>query len=298
MNTKKIICAVICVLLIGTAAFAEDASVIPAQNLRISANLIPAFAFRFQEWEGAPKDKALFPNFGLGLEYGASDWLNVQILWLPGVNIGMTKGYGILHDVFAGTKAAIMGRDALFGNSLDMILSAAIGINIPLTSIFRPKGISDQETDTLLWGSVLRVYYDMMFTYWFTLNIYAETVYYPRQISANAFYGKGMIEHPLDFSLEVEPRFKYEMKNENIFKAGIPIHAFYSPVINAADNSADAMQYCLTAGAYIGMSSTKNLRPPFREWEIDLRYDAAVVGKNVDPMHRIGFLLKLLIGKE
>jgi hypothetical protein len=298
MNTKKIICAVICVLLMGTAVFAEDASVVPAQNLRISANLIPAIAFRFQEWEGAPKDKALFPNFGLGLEYGVSDWLNIQVLWLPGVNLGMTKGYGVMHDAFAGAKAAIMGKDALFGNSLDMILSAAIGINIPLTSMVKPEGNKGDETDTLLWGSVLRVYYDVMFAYWFTLNTYAEAVYYPNQISANSVYGKGMIEHPLDFSLEVEPRFKYEMKNLNVFKAGIPIRAFFSPAINMANNKTDAVQYSLTAGAYIGMASTRNLKPPFREWEIDLRYDAAVVGLNVDPIHRVGFLLKFLIGKE
>lgn len=217
MNTKKTICAIICILIIGTTAYAEDASVAPAQNLRISANLIPAFAFRFQEWEGAPKGKALFPNFGLGLEYGVSDWLTVQMLWLPGVNIGMTKGHGILHDVFTGAKAAIMGRDALFGKSLNMLLSAAIGINIPLTSMIKQETVNDPETDTLLWGSVARVYCDFLFAKWFTLNTYAEAVYYPNQISANPVYGKGMIEHPFDISLEVEPRFKYEMKNENIF---------------------------------------------------------------------------------
>jgi len=58
------------------------------------------------------------------------------------------------------------------------------------------------------------------------------------------------------------------------------------------------MQYSLTVGTYIGIASTKNLKPPFREWEVDLRYDAAVIGKNVDPIHRAGILLKFLFGKE
>jgi len=298
MNKRKIICALMCVLLIGTAAFAEEASVVPAQNLRISANLIPAFAIRFQEWEGAPKEQAFFPNFGLGLEYGVSDWFNIQALWMPGVNLGMTKGYGVMHDVFAGAKAAILGKDALFGNSLKMLLSAAIGVNIPLTSIFTPKGANDPETDTLLWGSVMRVYYDMMFASWFTLNTYAEAVYYPPQISANPVYGGGMIEHPLDFSVEVEPRFKKTLKNANVFKAGIPIRVFYSPSVNMANNATDKPQYSLTAGAYVGIVSTLALRYMFREVEIDLHYDAAIVGENVDPLHRVGVIVKFLIGKE
>lgn len=297
---KKIFCAVICVLLIGTAAFAEDALVIPAQTLRLSVNWIPTFVFRFQEWENVPTEKAMFLNTGFGAEYGVADWFNIQALWLPGINWGRSIGGepGNYHDLFAGTKAAILGRDALFGNSLNMLLSAALGINIPLTSILEPKGTDALETDTLLWGSVLRIYYDMMFASWFTLNACAEAIYYPRQISANTVYGDGMIEHLFDLSGELEPRFQYVMKNSDIFKFGLPLRFFYAPFQNMAHNDADVFQYCFTVSGYIGIASTRTLGPPFRAAEVYLRYDAAVLGENVDPLHRLGITVKVLLGKE
>jgi hypothetical protein len=301
MNTKKILCAITCLLLIGTAAtavFAEDAAVIPAETVRLSVNVIPNYVMHFQEWEGSPSEPAMFFNSGLGIEYGVCDWLNVQAIWLPGVNFGHSDKYGNMHDIFAGTKAAILGQDALFGKSLNMLLSAALGINIPLTSIFEPKGTNVNETDTLLWGTVLRVYYDVFFTSWFTLNAFAEAVYYPNQISADTAYGKGMIEHPFDFSIEAEPRFEYAKKNGDIFRVGIPMRFFYSPSLNMANNATDVLQYCLTVSAYFGLVFTRPFGPPFKETEVYLRYDAAIVGQNVIPLHRVGIMVKFLFGKD
>jgi len=291
---RALLCVFIAgMVLAGTVVYGEEASLVPEKNLRFT--LAPSYGFQIQQWD-KDAEKVTFFNIGAGIEYGPADWINLQILWIPGINvwskIDAEGNYGRLYDLFAGTKVYIAGEGALIDSekTRKMRFSAAVGLKVPLMSMTaEEKAETLREPDQQLWGSALRLYFDYIFHPYFYANVFAEGVFYPPQWTANPGYSGGLVKHWTDITGELEGHFEYPIENAGIvIKAGIPVRFFFAPVINAADIETES-SYCFSAGAYIGIGFTRTSVP----LEFKIRYQAPISGKNYDPVHRVSLIARI-----
>jgi hypothetical protein len=278
-------------LVLGSPAFGEEAELVPERDLRIT--LSPAAGIQIGEWEKLTGGKTTLFNIGAGLEYGVRDWVSAQVLWLPGVNVWSTMEddmrYGYFSDMFLGGKVGILGSRALIKRD-DMRLSAAVGIRAPFPS----KDGADREGDHHLWGTALRIYYDYIFTRLFYLNGYAEGVYYPEQMAHTPNFSEGAVDHPLDFTVELEPRFRYELPAAGMeLHWGMPLKYRMAPWINREGiDFEQEMMHRFSLGvffrvAFVGMDF------PF---DIAVRYEAPAAGMNEQPLHEVGLTGRVSFG--
>jgi hypothetical protein len=282
MNRRPIVLVAALLALMINSAFGEEAELLPEHDLRAALDL--SFGIQIQEWEGLEGEKATLLNTGLGLEYGVKDWVMAQALWIPGVNLwskmdeGWTHGY--FSDMFRGGKVGIMGENALVKRQ-DMRLSAAMGIKAPFLS----RDGSRWEGDKHLWGSVLRVYYDYIFTDLFYLNMYVEGVYYPEQMARTPNYSRGSVFHPLEISLELDSRFRYALEGPGMeLHWGLPLRYGVAPWINLRGTAGEQeMMHRFSVGVFFTAAFVKMAYP----FDITVRYEAPVAGKNDRPVHRV-----------
>jgi hypothetical protein len=283
-------------LLLALALFpaaGEEAELLPAGNLR--AHLAPLAGFQVQEWEGwVEGGKTTLFNIGMGIEYGVKDWINIQALWMPGVNAwsSMEDGteYGYFNDMFIGGKAGIFGPSGLV-KSNKMRLSAALGIKVP----FPPKNEETQEGDHHLWGSVLRVYCDYIFTGVFSLTGYLEGVYYPRQMTNMRNFFNGAAYHPLDITVELEPRFRHKLAEQGMeLRWGLPVTYMVSPWydydgLGFSGELGDKMKepvHRFSVGAFFTAAFVRMAYP----FDITVKYTAPVAGRNARPIHQVSLI--------
>ncbi|MDR2480427.1 MAG: hypothetical protein LBD48_14110 [Treponema sp.] len=285
---KIVIAAAVLLALSGAAAvFAEEAELLPESTLRLT--IAPSFGFQVQEWEGSGDDTVMLFNTGLGLEYGVNNWLSAQVLWIPGVNAWSKLDggkYGLFSDVFLGIKTGIIGSGAPVDNSA-MRLSLAGGITAPLPS---SKG-STREGDYHLWGSVLRLYYDYIFSPLFYLNAFAEMVYFPSQRLIGPNYGTRSVNHPLDCTFELDSRFRYPLEDKGlVLHWGIPLTFRLAPWLNRNDEEYGMESaYNFSVGAFFTVTFAE-LKFPL---DLTLRYSAPVAGQYEQPVHRVSLLGRL-----
>ena len=278
-------------LMLGTA-FAEEATLIPGRTLRVS--FAPAsFGFQVQkwDWEGVSNEKVFALGMGLGLEYGPSGWINFQLLWFPGINVfsSIPGGkYGLMTDMFLGTKIGILGKGALV-ESEKLRFSLSPGMKMPLGG-FNASGKANtlREPDQHLWGSALRLYFDYIASPWFFVNTYLEGIFYPLQWSYNPLFKTNLVNHFLDITTEVKMHFQFALKKGIVLKTGIPLTFFAAPMMNSRDSNAKDSQLCFGSGLYFGMVFPKLI-------DFTIRYHAPIVGKNTEPVHRIDLLFGFTI---
>ncbi|MFH2114939.1 MAG: hypothetical protein ABIJ86_10585, partial [Spirochaetota bacterium] len=91
---KKItVLALVCVLLAGSFAFADEATVLPAGVGRFYVANTYAFVDGEYDADGelveySAGDGAIkLYNLGLALEYGVNDWISAAAQWAPGANL-------------------------------------------------------------------------------------------------------------------------------------------------------------------------------------------------------------------
>ena len=281
-------------MILGTA-FAEEAALVPGRTLRIS--FAPAsFGFQAEEWDwkGVSTEKVMAFSMGLGLEYGPTDWINLQMLWFPGINVysSISGGsYGLMTDLFLGAKIGILGKGFLAESEV-MRLSLRPGMKMPLAGYnASEKTTVLREPDQHLWGTALGLYFDYIPRPFFFVNAYLEGVYYPLQWSYNPLFKTNLVNHFLDITTEVEMHFQFSLKNGIILKGGIPVNFFIAPMINANDNNARESQYCFGSGVYVGMV----FKQQHMAMDLTIRYHAPIVGINTEPVHRVDLLFGFLI---
>jgi hypothetical protein len=284
---KRTVFAAFYLILVLGSARAEETALVPKDKLRFT--IAPSFGFQLQEWDwtNVATNKVMLFNAGLGVEYAPADWINAQLFWLPGVNVWSRidgGSYGRFSDIFLGFKAGILAGDAaLFENEKfkNINLSAALGIKIPL-----PATGGSREPDQHLWGSVVRVYFDYIFNPLFTLNMFVEGIYYPRQYADTPNFISGTVGHYLDLRGELEGRFQYPLQKAGlVLYWGVPLSLFVAPVYNALDPSA-GRQMAFSAGAYFGLAFSRAPVP----LEVFVKYSAPIAGTNDQPIHRISLI--------
>jgi hypothetical protein len=268
--------------LIVFPAFGEEAELVPGRNLR--ATLSPSFGTQIEEWEGVKGGKASLFNFGLGVEYGVRDWISAQALWIPGVNVWSamenSREYGYFNDMFLGGKVGILGPRGLV-KAENMRLSAALGIKAPFPS----KTDGDWEEDRHLWGSAARVYYDYIFTDLFYLNGYIEGIFYPEQAAHTPNFSGRQVYHPLDMTIELDPRFRYGLPGPGMeLSWGFPLTYTMSPWINLNREETEKEEiHRFSAGVFFTAAFVR-MKCPF---DLTVKYVAPVVGTNDRPIHRV-----------
>jgi hypothetical protein len=291
---KKIIC-LLCFALVFSAAFAEDSTLVPEHQVRVT--LAPAFGFQVEEWEwlGAPGDNSvtLF-NLGAGVEFSPVSWVGAQILWTPGANVWSDiegGDYGAFSDVYVGIKTVILaGENAIVNREKfeKIRLAAALGIVIPTP---RVKD-SIREPAQHLYGSSVQVFFDYIFHPIFTANAFLEAIYYPWQYADTPQFTQGAVNHPVDMNIELEGRFQYPLPNAGlVLRWGVPFRFFVAPVYNDLDSYAPGEQYRFTVGAWFGVTFT-NAPIPI---DVFVKYSAPVAGKNDQGVHTVSLVGRFAI---
>jgi hypothetical protein len=270
--------AVLCVM-VGVAAFGEEATVIPNKHLRLS-----------QDFGLGAVDNDLLVNgfFGFGAEFATSDWLNLQFLW-PGLNVMPDLN---VSSMFLGAKGYFIGNGALIsstGTLEKFRISGALGILIP------PGDEPDLlNQDQKLWGTVLRLYADYIINRYVYINLFYENVFYPPQYqNDNVEAYRDWVRHYRDFTWELEAHFEVPFASGITLKGGVPIKFFCAPYMNASDEYATS-QYYFSMGTYIGIKFPGS-HPPF---ELYMKYTAPLVGQNIRQAHRVGITSKVTIPPE
>jgi hypothetical protein len=221
---KRFTALLLILLALGTAAFADDAKVMPMMVGRVYVAPTFAFAVGMYDSDGNYKNlsggsvKAF--NLGFAVEYGVIDWITAAVQWAPGwtpwsdlgvISKGMKSGLGPLEtlvpgnfeeanrngvaDLFVGAKFQIVGENAPIKSST---FRAAIGpgIIIPFpgpdfsnaaTSITAAEKFTSSSNDNHVWAAGTRLYFDWIINEHFFLNLYNETIFYMTGQSLNKF---------------------------------------------------------------------------------------------------------------
>jgi len=152
-----------------------------------------------------------------------------------------------------------------------------------------PLTQDSREPDIHLWGSVLRAYCDFLFGEYFYVNLYAEGIYYPPQKSDNPVFNTGLVKHNMELTGEIEPRFVVTLEKVTL-RGGLSGRFFSAPLMNSADANATD-QYCFSAGTNFSVLIT-DMKAPL---EILVGYNVPIVGKNVNPFHKVNLTFRVYI---
>jgi hypothetical protein len=159
-----------------------------------------------------------YAGLGFNLEYGIIPWASLRFQWRPGVLLSGYRGAGSTGrtgDLRAGARFGILGeKDSLIGlDFLRLVFTA--GLKAPLG----PGANTVWEPDSHLWGAQMGLSCDYLVSPLFHLNLEALALLNPEQASRNPNFTPRMasVKHPLDLSLELEPRFRVLSPNGVIF---------------------------------------------------------------------------------
>jgi hypothetical protein len=170
-----------------------------------------------------------------------------------------------------------------------MRLSAALAVKAPL-----PSGAqSVRELDNHLWGLAARFYYDYIFYSFFFLNGYTGVTYYPEQRINNPNFANSRVYQLIDISIELEPRFIWDVAAGIRITAGIPLTYTVSPetLLNSGGRDRHRFSVGPNAGILFSNLAIKDYVLPF---EIDLGFDIAAAGMNDAALNRFTLLIKLM----
>jgi hypothetical protein len=251
---KKAI-ACLAFMIIISPVFANDARVVPAGVLRITVAPTYAFADKQQYLsqnedldvlhDGASRQKLTFLNLGLAVELGATDWLTLEVQWIPGwtllsslefsPNIFAPSHVNIdgFDDLFAGIKVQLVGDKGLIRNA-GARLALEPGVIVPLPDENWDDQAARQAAGqdfTILslakhaYGYGARLSFDYYLTSFFFFNLFGEYIHYSPM--SNAQMAPSMPRSTINWgnriTFELEPRLEFRLFDAVRISAGMPI---------------------------------------------------------------------------
>jgi hypothetical protein len=291
MKNSKLLPALILALCVPRL-HAEDARMTPENVLSLTFSPV-TLSIADKSWDGSGRitdQGRIFINAGLAVDYGAASWLSPFARWMPGLTMWSSTDAGPLGyggDFLLGIKAQILGAQAPLKNE-NMRLAAAAALRVPLPS--RKDGAG--EISGHLWGAGFTVFYDYIFSSYFSLNTSAEIFYNPEQWTDNPNFGTGRINSPVDFSFTLEPRTSFPLGDGSlILEGGLP---FAYSLSAAAVRYGEIMQdsrHNFSLGPDFSLAFTKTKLP----FELGLGYRVSLVGINDFASHTVMLRGKIYI---
>jgi len=266
---RKFLLVCLALMCISSAAFADDAKVMPKRVGRLYIAPVLGFADTSFDHNGKETtfDKINFFNLGFALEYGIGDWITGAVQWTPGVTLssdingalpsslaipGLEANMNDAADLFVGAKFQIIGPKAPVV-SQQFRTAIAAGILIPLTSgpdfskeLTAIGGGANKATlssmDNHSFGAGWRAYFDILLGKKFFINFYNETIFYLQkrdlikydvQHAGGYLQGneelKGTINYQYRTTFEFEPVFETTIGPSVGFTAGLPVAFVHTP---------------------------------------------------------------------
>ena len=259
---KRFLLLGLALLLLGSAAFADDAKVMPLRTGRLS--LAPSFTTGEKVFtdDGTRETKYAIKafNFGAALEYGITGWITGAVQWAPGVNawsdvdtqvpyIDMSGGTPAMAfststvraldvgDLFVGAKMQILGKDAPIKNN-KVRLAFAPGIKIPFGGPkFDKQAENAANGDKVTAGTMdnhvlalgLRSYFDFIINDKFFINFYNEALF---NVTKRDFKKMGYMEYVVSQGMDFANTFLSDTFSYGKTKFGYELTFELEPVFS------------------------------------------------------------------
>jgi hypothetical protein len=228
-----------------------------------------------------------FVALGFGLEYGVLPWASLSAQWQPGVlltSYTSSGPAGNASDFQFGLRLGLLGERAFI--KLDFLRLALIaGVKSPL-----PSGEDAVwEPDLHLWGVKLGASLDYIPVDWFQLNCSGTVFLNPEQASNNAAFSRQTVNHPMDMTFELEPRFGLLSPNGVIFS--LPIVYEFSPESEIRGNALGDERHFL----HLGLGYTIAIRDTTLPFEVNTRLFVPLAGTNQLRLQRVEISGKIAI---
>ncbi|MDR2552274.1 MAG: hypothetical protein LBD31_03790 [Treponema sp.] len=200
---KKLLTFVLVAAVLGGAAFADDAKVMPKMVGRVY--LAPTFSFapggydKDGSYEKYDDGSVKLFNLGLAVEYGVIDWITAAVQWAPGWTpwsdtSAVTAPLGFddsnvngVADLFVGAKIQFLGPKApLVTETFRAAIAPGVIIPLPgpdFPAEFKEAAQGNKATlssmDNHVFATGARLYFDWQINDKFFINLYNETLVYP-----------------------------------------------------------------------------------------------------------------------
>ncbi len=314
---------IVLLVLIGSLSwlsFADDARELPKGTLRLSQNTSFAFAVSRFNLDGEKEQIAQYDgrllslNLGAALEMGITSWVSAVLEWAPGWNIWSAFDYQTApddmltvnggYDLFAATRVQVLGRGGLLPSER-FRLAIAPGGRIPLPSpdwLEQANRALDGEpwrqyaNDYHTAGLGSRAWFDVIFTHWLYLNLYAEFIrYFPKdydEVDLLAYQDSPPKPQEVDYGYsltgEVEPHFEFDLGGIRI-GAGLPLTFRQTPELEFDGAAvADSDTYLLTASPRL----TLFLSRPAMEFRLGYTYPILGKGLNTPALNALSLQVR------
>ena len=320
---KKLIALSLLLVALGSMAFADTATVLPAMVGRV--RLVPAFMLTPGIWDDKGKKDSFDNtqqvfNLGLALEFGIIDWITAAVLWAPGwtpwsSNVMGQKDVTVngVADMMIGAKFLILGEKAPIENDMFRFAVTA-GVLVPLpgpdVSKEYTKSKPNMPIDKHVFGIGAWLDFDWLINESFTLNFHNDTRIYPiKQDLKNsmdyAIYGtaiatamldpdapnKVKINHKYSMDFELEGSYSMPLADGIILNAGLPVAYSFTPgkdYSGGGFSMSGKSGYVFSVKPNVGVFLTNTPLP----MEFVLQYGLPLVGKNAAISHVISLQFK------
>jgi hypothetical protein len=235
--------------------FANDARTVPAGVLRIT--MAPTYAFADKQQylnhyedldvlhDATSRQKLTFLNLGLAAELGVTDWLTLEVQWLPGWTLFSTLEFSPdifapshvnidgFDDLFAGIKVQILGDKGLIRNA-GARLTLEPGVIVAMPDVNWDDQAARRATGqdfTILslakhaYAFGARLSFDYYLTSFFFFNLFGEYIHYSPLSNSQMEPGmpRATINWGNQITFELEPRLEFLLFDAVRISAGIPI---------------------------------------------------------------------------
>ena len=317
---KKLIALSLLLAALGSMAFADTASVLPAMVGRV--RLVPAFMLTPGAWDDKGKkesydDTQQVFNLGLALEFGITDWINAAILWAPGWTPWSSHAGGSkdatsngMADIMLGAKFLILGEKAPIENDMfRFAVTAGVLVPLPGPDVSKEVGKSkpNMPIDKHVFGIGAWLDFDWLINESFTLNFHNDTRIYPIKqdlknstdyaglalliITGGGDPGKWKINHKYSMDFELEGSYSMPLADGIILNAGLPVAYSFTPGKEYSGQGASMSGksgYVFSVKPNVGVFLTNTPLP----MEFVLQYGLPLMGKNAGISHVISLQFK------
>ena len=254
-------------------------------------------------------------NLGAAFGFGLMDGVNIELEWIPGVNVwskynSTTTLFDLMYgkdprrngvfDLFLGAKLQLLGDHGIVGRNKTLRLAFTPGFIIAVpgpdyeTQIDKaldgePHTIEDVDRHAM--GVVARLSFDYILSPEFYINLFGE--YAPLFETKKTGYSSPSTERTYAYgyscALELEPRYSKKIAGGKILNVSLPLTYTAAPEV-VVDGSGQGDASCLLALApRVGIVLNTSSSPV----ELELRYSTPLLGKNVEATNSVSFLMKV-----